>query len=548
MFFIISTKTHHFEIKYLIFAKNISRNRPTLLTIIQKTMRNNVIYTPRNYKDIELWKYITEHQWNDPQWQLKNTIRTVEQLKKVIQLSDNQAKEIEKTLEELKKQGKDALRITPYYASLMHKDPFNPVYFDDDTDKHLIDAIFWQSVPTPANLMFQNTGIEGAMHESSRSYGATYQRYPNRVALFVAPNTSCASYCVHCQRAKSLDTTVDVNLTEINKGLFYINYNKNINEVLVTGGDALRISKKMLTYILEELSKIEHLRVIRIATRVPVVLPMAITDELLQTIKDSANKYTKGLEKYVYFMTHINHYQEITKYLFEAVKKIRNYGFTIRNQTVLLNHINDNYRILAETFRRMFWIGVHPYYLLQCHKEKGIVHFIVPIQVGKIFMKHLQGWISGITVPRYAANIEGGGGKVLLMPSGHDTLNTGKNIDNHISESKATVYTWDHKKIFDYEALGRATKEEFLKSVKKMDNFLGKKNAFLPKIIIIDENGNHIETTNRSSLPSFEKSNKAILLGYDLKKDDMPLTNPAEIANELDNLFEKSEFAQKNEF
>jgi lysine 2,3-aminomutase len=92
-------------------------------------------------------------------------------------------------------------------------------------------------------------------------------------------------------------------------------------------------------------------------------------------------KYSKGLEKYVYFMTQINHFQEITEELFTAIKKIREHGFTIRNQTVLLNHVNDNLRVLAETCRRMFWIGVHPYYLLQCHKEKGILHFITPVQV-----------------------------------------------------------------------------------------------------------------------------------------------------------------------
>jgi lysine 2,3-aminomutase len=96
------------------------------------------------------------------------------------------------------------------------------------------------------------------MSEGSRSYGAAYQRYPNRVALFVAENTSCASYCVHCQRAKSLDTTADVNSREVDKGLFYIGYNRNINEVLVTGGDALMISFKRLKYILGELSRFSH--------------------------------------------------------------------------------------------------------------------------------------------------------------------------------------------------------------------------------------------------------------------------------------------------
>jgi lysine 2,3-aminomutase len=333
-----------------------------------------------------------------------------------------------------------------------------------------------------------------------------------------------------------------VNRTEINKGLFYIAQNSNINEVLVTGGDALMISKQRLRYILEELSKIQHLRVIRIATRVPVVLPMMIDDEWMLLIKEAANKYSVGMEKYVYFMTHINHYQEITYDLFRAIKCIRNHGFTIRNQTVLLNHVNDYYKTLAETFRRMFWIGVHPYYLLQCHKEKGIVHFITPIQVGKLYMRQLQGWISGITIPRYAANVEGGGGKIVLMPSGHDTMNLQTSIDEKISESHADVYTWDERVMYRYEALGRTTYDEFEKGVKIMDAFIGRKKVFLPKLIIVDENGNHIETTNRSKLPKLQKIKKTELLGYELFSENMPLTNPVDIVDELEERFRKSAY------
>jgi len=267
---------------------------------------------------------------------------------------------------------------------------------------------------------------------------------------------------------------------------------------------------------------------------------MAITDELLNLIKISSNRYNKGEEKYVYFMTQINHFQEITEDTFKAIKKIKDHGFTIRNQTVLLNHVNDSFRVLAETFRRMFWIGVHPYYLLQCHKERGIVHFITPVQVGKIFMKDLQGWISGITIPRYAANLEGGGGKVLLMPSGHDTLNIEKNIDDKISESYATVDTWDNRKIFRYEALGRTTKKEFEEAVEIMDSFIGRKGVFRPKLIIVDEKGNHVETTNRTKLPVFNNREKTRLLGYDPLTDEMPLTNPVDIADKLEEEFKRS--------
>lgn len=289
----------------------------------------NFYFKPRDYRTIELWKDITQEEWNDPLWQMRNTIRNVDQLRKVIELSEFQVQEIERTLMELQKAGKEALRITPYYASLIDSNPFQTKNYQKEIGEKRLDPIFWQSVPTPANLLFPNTGKEGAMDEGCRSFGAAYQRYPNRVALFVGPNTNCASYCVHCQRAKTLDQSVDISKSEINRGLFYIRYNQNINEVLVTGGDALMISRKMLQYVLEELSSIEHLRVIRIATRVPVVLPMAITDELLSLIRLSANKHNKGIQKYVYFMTHINHYHEITEQMAQAVQKINNFGFTV---------------------------------------------------------------------------------------------------------------------------------------------------------------------------------------------------------------------------
>lgn len=508
---------------------------------------DNLFYKPRKFSNIDLWKNVTERQWNDPKWQLANSIRTVDQLRQVIKLNAYQQSEIQRTLDVLKSEGKDPLRITPYYASLMQPDPFHPLMLKGEKSEKRLDPIFWQSVPTPANLLFPDTGVEGAMAEGSRSYGAAYQRYPNRVALFVAENTSCASYCVHCQRAKSLDGSVDVNSSEIDKGLFYISFNKNVNEVLVTGGDALMVSRHRLQYILEELSRIPHLRAIRIATRVPVVLPMAVTDDLLEMIRVSSNKHNAGPDKYVYFMTHINHYHEITEELAAAVKRITNKGFTIRNQTVLLNHVNDYFKTLSETFRRMFWIGVHPYYLLQCHKEKGIVHFITPIQIGKIYMKHLQGWLSGVTVPRYAANIEGGGGKILLMPSGHDTLNLEAHIDDKISESYATVTTWDGKELYRYEALGRTNYEEFDEGVKMMDAFIGRKGVFLPKLIIVDKEGNHIETTNRTKLPKLEKIKKSELLGYSLFHEDMPLTNPNDIAEALEKIFLLSPYGKKRQ-
>jgi len=145
-------------------------------------------------------------------------------------------------------------------------------------------------------------------------------------------------------------------------------------------------------------------------------------------------------------------------------------------------------------------------------------------------------------VPRYAANIEGGGGKVVLMPSGHDTLNLETYIDDKISESYANISTWDHKKIVMYEALGRATRQEYDEAMKIMDRFIGRKGVFLPKIIIVDEKGNHLETTNRTKLPTFERSKKARLLDYELFNSDMPLTNPVDAADKIEEAFNRSKF------
>jgi lysine 2,3-aminomutase len=498
------------------------------------TGEQNFLHKPRHYSEIELFQSITDKQWNSSLWQLKHSIREVDELAKIIRLTDNQLKGIKDTIAGMRKQGKEPLRITPYYASLMQENPFFPEMLEGERQEERLDPIFWQSVPTPAHLLFPKAAVEEAMSEGSRSYGSVYQRYPNRVAFFVGSNTNCAAYCTHCQRAKSLDKDATVTTEDIKKGLFYISINKNIDEVLITGGDALQISKKLLASILSELSKINHLRVIRIATRVPVVMPMGITDELLDIIKTNANKHTVGIPKYVYFMTHLNHYQEITEDFARCIKKIQDWGFTIRNQTVMLKHVNAYYKTLAETFRRMFWVGLHPYYLLQCHKERGIVHFITPIQIGKIYMKHLQGWISGVVKPSYAVNVEGGGGKVMLMPSGHDTLNIGGDLEAKRGKPHARVRTWDGRIISDYEALGRCTQQEYDDAISLMDKFIERKGVFLPSMIIVDNNNKPVSVTNVRFPELSLNEKKSALLDYELQDNEMPWTNPWEISDFLD--------------
>jgi lysine 2,3-aminomutase len=506
------------------------------------TSNTDFLFEPRHFREIPLWANVSSGQWNDPHWQLKNSIRNVSELKRVISLSNKQLSMIEETISQMRTQGKEPLRITPYYASLMQEDVFHPRMLAGEREEERLDPVFWQSVPTPAHLFYPDAAVEESMAEGTRSYGAVYQRYPNRVAFFVGSNTNCASYCTHCQRAKSLDRESTVTTEDIKKGLFYINFNKNIDEVLVTGGDALQINKQLLASILAELSKVKHLRSIRIATRVPVVMPMGITDELLSLIKINANKYNDGPRKHVYIMTHLNHYQEVTEEFRQCIERIHDHGLMTRNQTVLLKHVNSYFRTLAETFRRMQWAGLHPYYLLQCHKERGIVHFITPIQIGKIYMKHLQGWLSGIVRPNYAANVEGGGGKVLLMPSGHDTLNMLPDLEAKRGKPYARVKTWDGRIIAEYEALGRTTREEFDTSVKIMDDFIGRSGVYKPSLIIVDKDGAPLKATN-VRFPDLYNERKSMVLDYETQdaENGLPWNNPALISDMLDKEFERLE-------
>ncbi|MBR9702431.1 KamA family radical SAM protein [Candidatus Woesearchaeota archaeon] len=484
---------------------------------------------------------VSSKEWKDSRWQDKNAIRArrvsdirpaLERLSDSLEISKEQQEMIGETLETLIESGKEPLRITPYYLSLIQKNPF---LFDDGTVEGNLDPIFWQSVPTPAHLLFPLAGMDELMAEGDRSYGAVYQRYPNRVALFVGANTSCSVYCSFCQRQKSLDATTSIAHEELEKGLFYIDWNKNIDEVLVTGGDALRVGESRLRYVLNRLGEMEHIKSLRIATRVPVTLPMGVTEELLDVLSETREQYGK----HIYVMTHVNHHKEVTEEFKDSINRIKQRGFTVLNQTVLLNHINADFSTLAETFRQMWWGGVKPYYLLQCHKERGMAHFIKPIQYGKMLLQHLQGWTSGTTKPIYAVNADEGGGKVLLMPSGYNTRDLGEEIRDQLYSPSATINTWDGRIVSDFEALGRASRKEFLHASQVMDRFIGRPDVFSPSVIIVDEQGEYIETTNRE-LPSLHNQGKAAILGYEVCEDGMPVTNPAKIKDKLDVLYEKS--------
>ena len=229
-------------------------------------------------------------------------------------------------------------------------------------------------------------------------------RYPDRV-LFLT-TLCCSTYCRYCTRRRVVGEE-DRVITEaaLKKAVAYIRNHTEIRDVLISGGDPLVMKTEKLEHIVRELRAIPHVDIIRIGTRVPVVLPMRITDELLQMLR----KYQP-----VWINTHFAHPREITEDAAKACAAIVDAGFPLGNQTVLLRGVNDSADILKELFLKLVHMRVRPYYLYQCDLSRGIGHFRTTVDEGIDIMHALTGNISGYAVPKFVIDAPGGGGKIPM--------------------------------------------------------------------------------------------------------------------------------------
>jgi len=343
----------------------------------------------RHYTEIPLWKNVTEEQWNDWKWQLRNRITDVDTLKQVINLTPDEEEGIRNALKTLR------MAITPYYASLM--DPDNPKC-----------PIRRQAVPTSKELIKGPWDMVDPLHEDEDSPvpGLTH-RYPDRVLFLITD--MCSMYCRHCTRRRFAgQTDSHKSMREINAAIEYIRNTPQVRDVLLSGGDALMVGVQMLEYIIKELRKIPHVEIIRIGTRTPVVFPQLITDELVNMLK----KYHP-----IWLNTHFNHPKEITPESTEACRKLADAGIPLGNQTVLLRGVNDSKYIMMELMHQLVKIRVRPYYIYQCDLSIGIEHFRTSISKGLEIMESLIGHTSGLAVPTFVVDAPGGGGKIRLMPN-----------------------------------------------------------------------------------------------------------------------------------
>ncbi|MDA3844292.1 MAG: lysine 2,3-aminomutase [Candidatus Kapabacteria bacterium] len=329
--------------------------------------------------------------WKDWNWQMKHAVKDIKTLEKLlgIKYTDEQKSELAKTLE------KFPMSITPYYLSLI------------DSDDFLNDPIYLQSVPLSSELIMDAEDMRDPLHEDSDSPVPTItHRYPDRV-LFQISNI-CSMYCRFCTRKRKVGDSDYIPIRGIIKdGINYIRKTPAIRDVLLSGGDPLMLSDDYLDWILTELESIPHVEVIRIGTRMPVVLPYRITDDLVKMLKKHKN---------VWINTHFNHPKEITTSSKEALAKLADNGFPLGNQSVLLSGINDCPKIMKSLLHKLVANRVRPYYLYQCDLSEGLSHFRTPVGKGMEIIESLIGHTSGFAVPRYVIDAPGGGGKIPVMP------------------------------------------------------------------------------------------------------------------------------------
>ncbi len=330
--------------------------------------------------------------WRDWKWQVRHTIRDLETFENLLDIKVSE--EIRKQYNEIT--SKFPMSITPYYLSLIN------------TEDLMNDPIFKQSFPVIDELRVHNTDMVDPLSEDRDSPvpGLTH-RYPDRV-LFLVSNT-CAMYCRHCTRKRQVGDVDSIpNKKQIMKGIDYIKKTPRIRDVLLSGGDPFLLSNDYLDWILTELRKIEHVEIIRIGTRTPVVLPYRVTDELVEMLKK---------HQPLWINTHFNHPRELTNSSRTALRKLADAGFPLGNQSVLLAGVNDCPRIMKSLVHKLAFNRVRPYYLYQCDLSEGLSHFRTPVGKGIEILESLIGHTSGLCVPTYVIDAPGGGGKIPVMPN-----------------------------------------------------------------------------------------------------------------------------------
>ena len=335
-----------------------------------------------------LFPEVSDEDWNDWHWQLRNRLESLEDLPRVLNLTETERKGVAETLKTLR------MAITPYYLTLIDfNDPYDPVRR--------------QAIPLELEVHQASADLLDPLHEDADSPvpGLTH-RYPDRVLFLVTDQ--CSMYCRHCTRRRFAgQTDAPVRRDQIDGCIDYIRRHPEVRDVLLSGGDALLIRDELLEYIIASLRAIAHVEIIRIGSRVPVVMPQRITEDLVNMLK----KYHP-----IWLNTHFNHPNEITAESRAACERMANAGIPLGNQSVLLRGVNDCVHVMRRLVHELVMMRVRPYYIYQCDLSMGLEHFRTTVSKGIEIIEGLRGHTSGYCVPTFVVDAPGGGGKIPVMP------------------------------------------------------------------------------------------------------------------------------------
>ena len=331
---------------------------------------------------------VTDQEWNDHKWQLKNRISSLPQLEEHLNLSEDERNGV------ILSGTKLAMSITPHFFNLIDRDdPDCPIR------RQVIPRVE-ETITSPYELS------DPCGEDSNMPVPGLVHRYPDRVLFLVTDR--CASYCRYCTRSRVVSGAGDQALeTNYEAAFQYLEEHTEIRDVLLSGGDPLLFSNSKLEQILSRLRSIKHIEFLRIGSRIPIFLPQRITPELCRM-----------LQKYhpLFVSVHVNHPRELTSEVKEGLECLANHGIPLGNQSVLLRGVNDNVETMKALTHKLLMCRVRPYYLYQLDLIQGSSHLQVPVAKGLEIIEGLRGHTTGYSIPQYVIDAPGGGGKVPINP------------------------------------------------------------------------------------------------------------------------------------
>jgi len=331
---------------------------------------------------------VSEKEWNDWQWQVRHRIRTLEQLERMLVLSDSERGAIEQA------QARLPVGITPYFMSLIARED-------------AADPLRRTVIPTMEEFVRSPGEDDDPLGEETQSpvHGLVH-RYPDRVLLLVLD--FCSTYCRYCTRSRIVGHgAIYPSRARLEQAIDYIRRTPTVRDVLISGGDPLTLNDERLAWLLSRLRAIAHVEIIRIGTKIPAVLPQRITPALVRMLRHYHP---------LWMSLHFTHPAECTPEAVRACERLANAGIPLGSQTVLLKGINDSVPVMKELCHRLLRMRVRPYYLYQCDPITGSAHFRTAVHTGLEILEGLRGHTSGYAVPTFVVDAPGGGGKIPLMP------------------------------------------------------------------------------------------------------------------------------------